>query len=107
MHVGKTCVKEICPDFHVDGWKVVEVNEVTTGEKTLEDEYAGVHKMKEVDNEKYLGDILSSDGKNCKNIAARKNRGFGVITQLMSILIDMCFGRHYSLESFPLDISSG
>ena len=75
MHVGKTCVKEICPDFHVDGWKVVEVTEVTTGEKTLEDEYAGVHKMKEVDNEKYLGDILSSDGKNCKNIAARKNRG--------------------------------
>ena len=95
MHVGKTCVKEICPDLHVDGWKVVEVTEVTTGEKILDDEYTGAHKMEEVDNEKYLGDILSSDGKNCKNIAARKNRGFGVITQIMSILTDICFGRHY------------
>ena len=79
-------MKEIWPDLHVDGWKVVEVTEVTTGEKILDDEYTGAHKMEEVDNEKYLGDILSSDG---------KNRGFGVITQIMSILTDICFGRHY------------
>ena len=95
MHVGKTCVKEICPDLHVDGWKVREVTEVTTGEKNLEDEYAGVHEMKEVEDEKYLGDVLSNDGKNIKNITARKNRGLGVITQIMSILADICFGNFY------------
>ena len=51
--------------------------------------------MKEVNHEKYLGDILSNDGKNVKNIAARKNRGHGTISQIMSMLDDICFGKFY------------
>ena len=39
--------------------------------------------MVEVGAEKYLGDILSSDGKNEINVTARKNRGTGIVTQIM------------------------
>ena len=95
MHVGKTCVKEICPDLYVDGWKLKEVSEVEAGQGKIEDDYDGQYEMKEVNHEKYLGDILSNDGKNVKNIAARKNRGHGTISQIMSMLDDICFGKFY------------
>ena len=78
MHVEKSCIAEICPELSVDGWNVTSVSEVETGECTLVDEYSGLHKIAEVNQEKYLGDILSNDGKNSKNIAARKNRGIGI-----------------------------
>ena len=95
MHVGKSCVKEICPDLFVDGWKLKEVTELETGQVNLEDEHDGQHKMKTVEQEKYLGDILSSDGRNVKNISSRRNRGVGSVTQIMSILEDICFGNYY------------
>jgi hypothetical protein len=95
MHVGKTCYKEICSDLYVDGWKIQEVSEVETGNTRLIDEHDGLHEMKEVNNEKYLGDILSSDGKNAKNISARKNRGQGVVNQIMTMLEGICFGKFY------------
>ena len=63
MHVGKKCVKEICPDLQVDGWEMKTVTEVETGKSSHEDIYNGMHKMEAVSSEKYLGDILSSDGK--------------------------------------------
>ena len=95
MHVGKSCVKEICPDLFVDGWKLKEVTELESGQVNLEDEHDGQHEMKTVEQEKYLGYILSSDGRNVKNISSRKNRAAGSVTQIMSILEDICFGNYY------------
>ena len=95
MHVGKTKIEEICPDLFVDEWKMNEVSEVETGESILEDEHAGLTKMKEVIDEKYLGDILSSDGKNMKNVLARVNRGVGIANQIISMLEEICFGNYY------------
>ena len=95
MHVGRNCVKEICPDLFVDGWKLETVSEVETGKCSQEEEYTGMHGMAEVSSEKYLGDILASDGRNLKNITARKNRGIGIVTQIMEKLNDVCFGKHY------------
>ena len=62
---------------------------------SLEDEYAGLYAMEDVEEEKYLGDIITHDGKNVKNIAARTNRGIGTVNQIMSILDDICFGKYY------------
>ena len=31
MHVGKKCIKEICPELHVDGWTMKTVEEIETG----------------------------------------------------------------------------
>ena len=95
MHVGKKWNPDICPDLHVDGWKMETVTELETGLVEQNEEYAGIHKMKEVVDEKYLGDIVSSDGKNQKNIQARKSKGIGVVTQIMTKLDDICFGKYF------------
>ena len=49
--------------------------------------------MKESDDEKYLGDIISYNGKNTKNIKARVDKGIGNVKQIMSILQEVCFGK--------------
>ena len=95
MHVWKTCVKEICPDLQLGGWEMKTVIEVATGKSSHEDIYNGIHKMEAVSSEKYLGDILSSDGKNLKNISARKDKGIGIVTKVMEKLNEVCFGKYF------------
>ena len=60
MHVGVT--KAVCPDLELDDWKVKNVLDIETGEKTLSDEYDGPRKLEESEVEKYLGDLISNDG---------------------------------------------
>ena len=91
MHVGKR-VDEVCPDLFVDGWIMKEVTELKTGEVVLDEQHIGSTKMDEVAEEKYLGDILSEDGKNMKNIIAR---GTGITNQIISILEEICFGNYF------------
>ena len=57
-----------------------------TGNGFGEDEYTGLEKMAEVEDEKYLGDIISHVGKNMKNDMARVNRRIGITNQIMAIL---------------------
>jgi hypothetical protein len=51
--------------------------------------------MEEKNEEKYLGDIISKDGRNIKNIKARVKKGKGIVTKIMSILDSIPFGNHY------------
>ena len=95
MHVGSKKIDEICPDLFVEGWKIKEVEEINVDHGEVEDEYVGECKMDEVSEEKYLGDIISVDGKNMKNIVARANRGTGIVTQIMGILEEICFGKYF------------
>ena len=48
----------------------------------------------DVENERYLGDILSINGSNKNNILARRNKGIGVINQILAILDGTCYGPH-------------
>ena len=48
-----------------------------------------------VAKDKYLGDIISVNGKNLENILARKDKSKGIIKQIISILEDICFGPFY------------
>ena len=48
--------------------------------------------MKEVTEETYLGDIISSDGKNTKNLKNRISKGVGIITQIHNLLEMISFG---------------
>ena len=43
---------------------------------------------------------MSSDGKNHTNMMARKNRGTGIITQIMTKLNDIFFGKYYFQVAF-------
>ena len=44
------------------------------------------------EDEKYLGTIISADGKNTKDIDAKVAKAQGLIKQLKSNLEEMCFG---------------
>ena len=69
LHIGKN--RGYCPSLTVHGTKMPEVTE-----------------------ESYLGDILSADGKNTKNIKSRISKGIGIISQIIHILDEVSFGPH-------------
>ena len=45
MHVGRTCIKELCPDIFVDGWEIAKVTEVETGDIKEKEVNTGEHEM--------------------------------------------------------------
>ena len=51
--------------------------------------------MQKVSEETYLGDIISEDGKNTKNIKSRLAKGLGIISQIMNILESVTLGEHF------------
>ena len=51
--------------------------------------------MTEVLHERYLGSILTADGKNKKNIRALVSKLLGVISNIMNILREVSLGEHY------------
>ena len=51
--------------------------------------------MNEADNEKYIGDVISSNGSNDANIARRRSVGMGALSQIFSILLEVSLGYQY------------
>ena len=70
LHVGRD--KEKCKDLLVNGLS-----------------------MKTSDKEKYLGSIITSDGKPTQDIVDRHNRGIGVVNQILGLLKELHFGHFY------------
>ena len=93
MHIGKRQNFDICGECKVDAWK----DEVIThmdGRHELQDKYAGEDIMKTVHDKKYLGDIISDDMNNHKNIKEKTNRGVGIVKKIIASLIERPYGRH-------------
>ena len=70
LHIGKE--SKNCPDLEVHGTPMERVSEDT-----------------------YLGDIISEDGKNSKNIRSRIAKGVGIISEIMTLLESVNLGEHY------------
>ena len=51
--------------------------------------------MEGVTHDTYLGDVISGDGRNTRNINKRISRGIGISSQIMNLLRDICLGKHY------------
>ena len=84
MHIGNK--EHLTPDLFVDNWEIKKVCETETGVNNLADEYTGDVMIDRTDSDKYLGDIISKDGKNLKNILARKAKGHGIVKQIGDML---------------------
>ena len=55
-------------------------------------------KMSETHEEKYLGDLFSDDGSNQKNLTARRNKAYGIVSEIMAILKEVPLGQ-YKIEA--------
>ena len=95
LHIGKNHEEYKCLPLYVDSWERLEEKDKDTGEIELKDVCVGEEQMEEKDDEKYLGDIVSKDGRNIKNIKARVNKGKGIVKRIMNILEGIPFGKLY------------
>ena len=95
LHVGQTCNAALCKDLYVDGWKTEVETDPVTGKCFQSEHYGGMEKMKVKQEQTYLGDEISADGKHGKNVKARSNKGLGIITQITHILDSVLFGKNY------------
>ena len=95
MHVGHDQLDYKCQDLSVDKWTEVEVKNDITGDVELKDTIDGEHIMEEKEDEKYLGDVISSDGRNIKNIKSRIAKGTGIVNKILTMLDGIPFGKHY------------
>ena len=79
----------------MDSWTETAIQNQETAEITIEDSFVGEENMEEVEEEKYLGDIISKDGKNIKNFKVRVNKGTGIVNKIMTMLDGIPFGQFY------------
>ena len=93
IHFG--CNKDSCPDLFLDTWKIEESDEYNSGQEEFNDVIDEDYKIEHSEEERYLGDLITSDGKNIKNIAARKAKGIGIVDKIFSTLNDVFFGPYY------------
>ena len=72
-------------------------NTLHIGKKKMKCQDLEVHgcQMKKVENEEYLGDMIATNGKNTMNIEKRVSKGMGIISQIMDLLKNVNFGKHY------------
>ena len=95
IHIGKYCEDFKCQDIAVDSWEQFTVFDEETGIDTLEENCVGEKSIEDKSEEKYLGDIISQDGRNLKNIKARVEKGKGIVVKILSILDTFHFGSYY------------
>ena len=93
MHVGKEGQK--CQSLTVEKWIEIEVQNDESDKAEIVDKWDGNITMAETEEEKYLGDIISVDGRNIKNVKARVAKGKGIIRKIITLLDGIPFGRHF------------
>ena len=94
LHIGKEKDSFRCKNAYIDSWEEDLTNH--------SEQYSGKVKVKEIWSTKYLGEIISSDGKNTENISARKKRGFGTVNDIKNMLDKMCLGPYMFRKAIVL-----
>ena len=94
VHIGKEHEQYKCHPIFVDSWEERNIRK-GDGKEVIEDVLVGKVEMEETNEEKYLGDIVSKDGRNIKNIQARVNKGKGIVKRILEILEGIPFGKLY------------
>ena len=86
LHVGLTREEHKCQDLRVEHWEEVKIKNDESGDQEVQDLYRGEETMDETNDEKYLGDVISSDGRNIKNIEARISKVTGIGSNIITTL---------------------
>ena len=68
IHVGKYKEDFKCKKLKVDNWIEVPIEEQESTSIKIDDCFNGEEEIEDSDAEKYLGDIISKDGRNMKNV---------------------------------------
>ena len=95
MHVGIDIPNHKKMNLYVDGWQLHEVQSKNTHEIELQETFDGEHGMEESGNEKYLGQIISNDGSNVKNVAFRAGKGTGMVNIVENIIKNVPGGKYH------------
>ena len=95
LHVGKKIPEYKKIELFVDGWKYQEVQHHLTGENEYHETFEGDQDIEELNHEKYLGQIISNDGSNVKNVTNRYNKGTGMVNTITSILNYVPGGKYH------------
>ena len=93
MHTGPK--SDNCPELKINSWRVKNVENIQTSEYETIDEMGDCVTLGETETEKYLGDFLSSNGRNMKNIAKRKQKGYMIIEDIKKILNNGFYGKYH------------
>ena len=94
LHVGLVRREYKCQNLKIDKWEEIRIRNEENVE-IAEDIFVGEHIMEEKSEEKYLGDIITTDGKNIKNILARVAKGKGIVIRIFTILDAIPLGKRY------------
>ena len=93
LHVGNK--ESLCPDLQINNWGIEKKSEIMTGFENLSDVQVDDYKLEKVENEKHLGDVISADGTNTKNVVSRQNKSYGINKQIGSMLREVCYGPYF------------
>ena len=95
MHIGKTKEEYKCQNLFIDKWEEKEMESCDSKNFQIVDTYEGEEIMEEKESERYLGDIISKDGRNLKNFKARVNKGIGIVKKILTMLEGIPFGKFH------------
>ena len=83
-----------CEDITIDGWTEKRITSNNGAKVKLEDVYIGKMTIKTVEEHTYLGDTVSNDSSNTKNINAKVAKGRFAVRDVLLILEGIHFGEH-------------
>ena len=96
LNVGKNIKSHKNIELYVDGWKLKEVTLVNAGDKEFEVEiFDGEKEIEEKQSERYLGQIISSNGSNTPNIKDKTARGTGMAKKIIEMINYIPGGKHH------------
>ena len=93
LHIGNERWEGQCQSLSVEKWTEVFVKN-DYGEVEANDIFLGEHNMEITEDDGYLGDLISNDGRNIKNVKSRVGKGFGIVNRISRIIDEFHLGNH-------------
>ena len=95
MLVGKNTENVLNSELSVDSWKVEHQENILTGEADLVETFQGQIPIDKIDQQKYLGFVISSKGNNMVNINEMKKKSIWIKRKIFSRLQSLNLQKYY------------